>query len=192
MNECQAHVHTCPFDDMQECKACHEVKPLAEYYRSVTNRDGLVSKCKRCMAQSNQRKVISQASCVHACCSKLQPILCRGMSAIKAGDPEQSPAHLSKCICTIRDAEAPPCTAREHHVNLQFCVCAADQGSQQLLSQSQKLNTVYCMFLAEMLVSVAYSKPHVYISRQTLAPNQTACDVDDDDIWVEVCFWLCR
>lgn len=42
---------------IQECKACHEAKPLTEYYRSVTNRDGLVSKCKRCMAQSNQRKV---------------------------------------------------------------------------------------------------------------------------------------
>lgn len=42
---------------VQECKACHEAKPLTEYYRSVTNRDGLVSKCKRCMAQSNQRKV---------------------------------------------------------------------------------------------------------------------------------------
>ncbi|KAL0041929.1 hypothetical protein WJX79_009068 [Trebouxia sp. C0005] len=45
------------FTTHKECKACHEVKPLAEYYRSVTNRDGLVSKCKRCMAQSNQRKV---------------------------------------------------------------------------------------------------------------------------------------
>ena len=42
---------------LQECKACREVKPLGEYYRSMTNRDGLVSKCKRCMAQTNQRKV---------------------------------------------------------------------------------------------------------------------------------------
>ena len=42
---------------MQECKACHELKPLGEFYRSVTNRDGLVSKCKRCMAQNSQRKV---------------------------------------------------------------------------------------------------------------------------------------
>ena len=50
-----------------------------------------------------------------------------------------------------------------------------------------KLRTVYCMFLAEMLVSVAYSKPHLYISRQTVTPNQTACDVDDDDVWAEVC-----
>lgn len=42
---------------MQECKACHELRLLNEYYRSATNKDGLVSKCKRCMAQSNQRKV---------------------------------------------------------------------------------------------------------------------------------------
>ncbi|KAL3131060.1 hypothetical protein ABBQ38_000376 [Trebouxia sp. C0009 RCD-2024] len=46
-----------PFATHKECKACHEAKPLSEYYRSVTNRDGLVSKCKRCMAQSNQRKL---------------------------------------------------------------------------------------------------------------------------------------
>lgn len=44
---------------MQECKACHELRLLNEYYRSATNKDGLVSKCKRCMAQSNQRKVSS-------------------------------------------------------------------------------------------------------------------------------------
>ena len=49
---------------IQECKACHEAKPLTEYYRSVTNRDGLVSKCKRCMAQSNQRKVSPYDPCL--------------------------------------------------------------------------------------------------------------------------------
>ena len=50
---------TCVHDNVcsQECKACHELRPLDGYYRSATNKDGLVSKCKRCMAQSNQRKV---------------------------------------------------------------------------------------------------------------------------------------
>ena len=69
--------------DAQECKACHEAKPLTEYYRSVTNRDGLVSKCKRCMAQSNQRKV------------SVAIIACIGSSALKLSN--SSPTHQRDC-----------------------------------------------------------------------------------------------
>lgn len=154
MNECQAHVHTCPFDVMQECKACHEVKPLAEYYRSVTNRDGLVSKCKRCMAQSNQRKVTSQASCVHACSCELSTnCLLWHVSVDKAGDSEYSQARLSGCTCIIRGAEVPPCTAREQNVD-------CNSASALLLSKPSatpviptKVQNIVLFVLAEVFVS---------------------------------------
>ena len=39
----------------KQCAKCREAKPLSEYHRSVTSRDGRAARCKSCRSQDSRR-----------------------------------------------------------------------------------------------------------------------------------------